>query len=138
MPSNNTAGFATLAGSPIVCNLTALSTTPVQVLPVVDTGVSIPGHAVVRCRILNLSSSNTVAFTVGDNNEIKEITSGASPIASSGAITASASGALTSGDGVVIPAGLSVELNIAANRSLWLVANASGTPVQVAYFYQNG
>jgi hypothetical protein len=138
MPANSTAGFATLAGSPRVVNITNLSTTPQQVLPVLDTGVLIPSQSVVRCRIYNLSTSNSVAFTVGDSSSITSLTTGSSPTASSAAITSAGTNALTSTDGVRIGAGQSVEINIVANQSIWLVANAGPTPVQVSFFAQNG
>lgn len=138
MPANSTAGFATLAGSPRVFNITALSTTPVQVLPVLDTGVSVPSQSVVRCRIYNLSTSNSIAFTVGDANTITALTTGATPVASSAAITSAGTNALTSTDGIRVGVGQSVEINITANQSIWLVANAGSTPVQVSFFAQNG
>lgn len=138
MPANNTAGFATLTGSPRVVNITALSTTPVQVLPVLDTGVSIPSQAVVRCRIYNLSTSNSIAFTVGGANTITSLTTGATPVASSAAITSAGTNALNATDGVRVGVGQSVEINITANQSIWVVANTSPTPVQVSFFAQNG
>ena len=138
MPANNTAGFATLAGSPRVINITNLSTTPQQVLPVLDTGVSIPSQSVVRCRIYNISTTNSIAFTVGDANTITALTTGSSPTASSAAITSAGTNVLNSTDGIRIGVGQSVEINITANQSIWLVANAGPTPVQVSFFAQNG
>jgi hypothetical protein len=136
--SSNTAGFATLTGSPRVVNIPALGTSPVQVSFVLDTGVVVPSQSIVRARILNLSSTADVAFTVGSSASAYQVTTGATPTVTTAPVVSSVPGDLSATDGVRVFAGSFIELNISPNQSLWVVASAADTPVQVVYFAQNG
>ena len=138
MAANSTAGLATLMGSPRVVNIPALGATPTQVSFFLDTGVPVPSQSVVRCRIYNLSTSNHVAFTLGDSSSITRLTTGAAPTPTSAAITSAAGNALNLTDGIRVGPGQTIEINVGSNQVLWLVANGAGTPTQVAFFAQNG
>lgn len=138
MAANNTAGLAVLMGSPRVVNIPALGGTPTQVSFYLDTGVPVPSQSVVRARIINLSTANQIAFTIGDTSSIVRLTTGASPTGTSAAITSAASNALNLTDGIRVGPGQSIEINLGAHQSLWLVSSTAGTPVQVAFFAQNG
>jgi hypothetical protein len=102
--------------------------------------------AIARMRIMNLSTTATIAITLGDRADttvpqVATTTSTAgsvTPTYTGAAMVASAATAIAAGDGIRIQPGTSLELNMSLDTRVWVIASAAGTPVQIACILQAG